>query len=366
MQTMNKLLNHQTPVKITDISIVWLEQLLEKTFNRSCVVIKSFRKEPLNSVNGFLSNHYRIRIKYFELELTLPVSLVVKVSHDSAKIRDTCTRLQAFEDEIRFYNQIAPLTSIKVPRCYFGAYDAATQEGLLIFEDLSSVAGGDQIEGMNYSDIAYSLEIISKFHAQWWNQVDLAEYSWIRENKYVFAHDFRLHWRQFKDDMGYLLNENQIELGDQLVTSMQKVLMVARYRPQSLIHGDLRADNLRYFPGKKASITVLDWQLIETGIPAFDFVRLACGSRDSDKKDLEALALHWYDSLITNGVTDYAEYEYKFDIQLATLIALHIPVLCYVKNENNSKRTKTLIEIMTKRFFRAAELLNAKDVLARV
>ncbi|MBX9694468.1 MAG: ecdysteroid 22-kinase family protein, partial [Cyanobacteria bacterium] len=134
------------PGCLWDISESFLGELLSMRFNRKKVEIKAITYEQLDCVDGFFSQIYRLCICYAKSEPQLPKTLVVKLDHKEPSLRRINSRLNAFEDEVHFYKEIAPLTNLKVPHCYYGNYDQTAGSGMLIFEDVSNLKGGDDIQ----------------------------------------------------------------------------------------------------------------------------------------------------------------------------------------------------------------------------
>ncbi len=356
------------PSGLWDISENFLGELLAKRFNREAVDVKEICYEKLECIDGFFTQIYRLRLAYFKYEPQLPETLVVKLDQKGPCLGKMTERPHALVDEVHFYSEVAPLTeNLKVPHCYYGDYNHTTNSGMLILEDLSHLKGCDDLLGMSLQESAVALCAIARLHARWWNQPEPTTLEWLPDNNYVLADEFCSHWKNFKKNHEFRLSTHQVELGDKLMTKMKSLLLVAKTRPQSIIHGDLRADNLRYLPGKTDSMTFLDWQQTEYAMPAFDFVRLACESRDSSMKDLGILATIWHKALLANGVRRYSYGDCLFDIRLATLIGLHIPVVCHAHfKESQCERGRELVKTMTRRYFTAAERLYAKEVLLRV
>src|SRR5207237_314627 len=84
---------------------------------------------------------------------------------------------------------------------------------------------------------------------------------------------------QVFERMGPSLPPGGMELGEQLAEKMLALLDRAAGRPCSIVHSDLRADNLRFDPDRPGDgVIVLDWQLIFRGLALFDVARLVGGS----------------------------------------------------------------------------------------
>jgi thiamine kinase-like enzyme len=81
-----------------------------------------------------------------------------------------------------------------------------------------------------------------------------------------------------------------------------------RQAPPTLVHGDLRLDNL-FFDDSSAGDQVLlaDWQLMGRGPAAHDVAYFLSGALDGDASAMteEALLRHYHAELVKGGVDDY-------------------------------------------------------------
>ena len=363
------------PDTISGITLKWLSALISDRYGVDDLAVARMGFEPVgegdSAGDGYLSEIVRIWIIYDESDGKvvpdiLPRSLVVKATPEG-QARKLSKKLNAFAREERFYRQLANSTGVSVPRCLYGKLNPRTHNGILIFEDLGARRSGSDTNGLASADIAIALAEISKMHASYWNRTNVMAMDWLPDGEYVMAHDFRLHWQAFKERRACLLRPEHIEIGDLLQAKMQSALFVSRFRPQSMIHCDLRGANLLYGgPLGDQSVTFIDWQLVERGIPAFDFVRLAIGGREPGEGKLSDLAFQWYRGLINSGVLDYTMRECVFDIRLATAIALHIPVVFHAYFMRDGVGEELMLERMTSRYFDAAVELNLLALLEKI
>ncbi len=91
--------------------------------------------EPWGVGKGFLSDLARFRIIYDKKSPTLPSTMIVKMPLAFRAIVNTPNNF--YEREIRFYNEIAPLSPIRVPDVIYSDYDLESNRYILILEDCS-------------------------------------------------------------------------------------------------------------------------------------------------------------------------------------------------------------------------------------
>ena len=76
-----------------------------------------------------------------------------------------------YEREVRFYNQAAHLTPMRSPRLFFGRCDAPDRF-VLVLEDLSDWATGDQVAGCTIDEAKMILSAVAPVHAKFWGNID--------------------------------------------------------------------------------------------------------------------------------------------------------------------------------------------------
>ena len=88
------------------------------------------------------------------------------------------------------------------------------------------------------------------------------------------------------NQLSLLLHEYGLRIGTPMVQVLQAALeqmsqinAAITERPFSLVHGDLRADNLMFDgPSDAPSVSLLDWQTVTRSLPAIDLAYLFGGS----------------------------------------------------------------------------------------
>jgi len=70
--------------------------------------------------------------------------------------------------EVAFYQWVAPEVPLRVPRCYYAAYEAATHAHDLLLEDIAPVMTDDLLRGVSVDVAAAYTRSIAALHAHWW------------------------------------------------------------------------------------------------------------------------------------------------------------------------------------------------------
>jgi Ecdysteroid kinase-like family len=192
-----------------------------------------------------------------------PGTVVAKVAAASPRRRRVADAVRAYELEVGFYRDLAPVLSVHVPRCHYAVHQARPPEYCLVLADMSSLTPGDDLAGCSVDDAARALEELARLHAES-AAVALPELTWLapstgpeyaeRVRRLVSACGPR-----FMARYGPRLDDDTLEL------IRQFLLAPAEHGapgPVAVLHGDFRADNLLI---GDAGVTVVDWQTVSIG-----------------------------------------------------------------------------------------------------
>jgi hypothetical protein len=355
------------PQEVNQVSAAWLTEALRHA--GAIVDASVVRVEPLefHCWPSYFSKIARLKLEYDNQEPGAPGTVIVKGRPEIAQQREFGRQFRAFLREIHFYREIAPNEhEINLPGCYYSWLDDATGDGIIILEDLSHLQCGDQLGELPYEHVSATVKMIGTLHARWWDAPKLAQLSWVPLDNYTLAEHFHEHWPAFVRLYESRLSPKSMHIGAVVSERMHDILNTAKTRPHTLVHCDLRADNLRIDPANPSHTAILDWQLVTRGLATFDLVRLICESTDFEVDTQKNLVGIWRDTLLDRGVSGYSQEQAWQDYELALAIALYIPVINASLLTGASERTARLIDIMAHRFFRCAEMLRLGEFLQQL
>jgi aminoglycoside/choline kinase family phosphotransferase len=313
---------------------------------------------------GFTGVIVRVRLQYSGHQENAPSSVVVKIP---TAIRDTPSAYRTSQEkevtaarryfercvrEVAFYQQIAPLSALPVPRLYYGATDEETGRVILVLEDLHSVRLGDALGGCSTSEAALVVEQLAHFHAQWWNHPPLSTFPWlplwgrdthIAQKRYVECID------PFLRRFGSRVPRRIRGVIDALATSYGAVRERLKLAPTTMIHADLHLDNLLFSPPEEESgVILLDWQSVARGRGALDLGLFLFGSLDTPTRRAVEGDLFWryHDLLVAGGVTGYDFSQLVEDCQwvLLWLLGAKVVWLGSIEMESLSGRELALVD----------------------
>jgi aminoglycoside phosphotransferase (APT) family kinase protein len=118
--------------------------------------------------------------------------------------------------------------------------------------------------------------------------------------------------------------------------------------PYTLIHGDLRSDNVFCPSGEGGRYALIDWQLSGVGQPATDLVRWFAQSItiEQRRKTERALLERYHQRLLEYGVTGYSFKQLLQDYQLNLVVILLMFSNSMDELDKGEERSKAVLDVM--------------------
>jgi hypothetical protein len=124
------------PADADEISPEWLTAVLREAGAVESSRVTSIQSGSVGAL-GFTGQLRRLRISYDKPEPGAPRSLVAKFSAPHPEARATVHSMGFYEREIGFYRELASVSPVRTPRCYFGEVEMDSGASLLLLEDLT-------------------------------------------------------------------------------------------------------------------------------------------------------------------------------------------------------------------------------------
>ncbi len=392
------------PEQVEELTPEWLTDALRERGLLSGSTVRKVRHELLGVGDGFMGVLARLFLEFDGDGPDLPATLIAKLPTAVPENRGMGELLGAYEREIYFYEEFASRLPLRVPRVYYSALDrdpvSKHQEGivgfvdrlpatlirgsmafarwvaarkqrryLLLLEDLDGARPGDQVAAGNPEDCERVLKAIARAHAAFWEHPSLVDPFWL------FRPELQTRTRQllyrdslppFEQRFGSLMREGLARVTGWLAEhggALTRTLHSGA--PHTLIHGDLRFDNL-FFDDMRPDdpVIVIDWQLAGCGAGAYDVAYLIGGSLPSGASaETEAGLLHAYhESLIARGVKNYA-YERFADDYSRGLLSVIQTIASVDLMEFGEERGVDLIDVWVERLLARTRNLDLDRLL---
>lgn len=308
----------------------------------------------------------------FILECTTPVGsrqLVAKF----AALRDgslaSALRGRTHERELRCYEELLADTPVAAPSCYGCWYDEDTAHFLLLQDHVAADETVDQIEGITVRQAELVVREMAALHAHWWERSELGELDWLPpldsplriSNLTTLA---RTGWGPLTEMLGADMPAVPSSFGDALPGRVKDALLTTAQLPPTLLHCDLRADNLLFDPDNK-SVTIIDWQGCGTGPAAFDMAYFLVQSLtiENRREHEDHLVNMWVDELENRGVAsapDQARAGYAESLWFGMAVACALPII----GDPREERVRRLAHAVTTRTL--AALADAGQIKASI
>ena len=227
------------------------------------------------------------------------VSLVAKMS-PADPVR--ATRMAAANArEVAFYAAQGQAPDLPIPRCRLARHDAASGASLLILQDLGGDRAVSFAAGLGVRDAGLALRALGTLHARGWDGDAHHDGGNLQQ-----SHPFHTLWPAYLDHIGPALPPALRALGDRIAADPEAACAKMNGTgPQTRLHGDPQADNLRFGDGAEGPMArLIDWQMTGRGAAIADVGYLLISSlsptlRRANEADLIAL---WRVSLAARGV----------------------------------------------------------------
>jgi ecdysteroid kinase len=286
------------PRTIDDVTPEWLSDALGRSVTR-------VTKEPIGVGVGLVGQLFRLEMDGGDA----PSTVIAKLAAPTDDGRFVATVLNMYGREVGFYTELSPRTSIAHPACYFAAHDPATQDTVLLLEDVSVRGrGGDQVKGISLADARPAIRTLARLHACFWDDPSLLAAPFLlrlADDPYpaAVAMAYEIAWPRVQELFGDMIDERVRAFGDGYAAQIPAMFDKLCEGPLVLSHADWRLDNL--FFTDDDDVIAVDWQLIDRSV----------GPRD--------LSYHVTQSL---EIDDPAGYRQAFDTYVSDLDDLGIEV----------------------------------------
>jgi hypothetical protein len=279
---------------------------------------------PLEIGSRFYGEIVRLKLTYDPPETDWPRSIVAKFSSSSPEIRQRPNTKRSYENEVRFYQNIARESLLPVPTCYYADVDRESGWHVLLLEDLAPARSGSQTEGCSPTQARAAVHHIARFHAHWWENPKLDNLDWLVDPPETLsgAERARLYeqwWPAFIRKVGKPLPEEVIEIGELLGKHLGRLSRLSRKQPRTLRHGDYHLGNLMFGETIERPFYVVDWHFVHPGLGISDIARFLSELVPADRRAVEMDLLRDYVRILgDHGVRNYsfdaAMYDYRISL----------------------------------------------------
>lgn len=285
-----------TPQLLSDVTASWLGEVLG-------AAVDDVHVQQIGAGEGFMGQLARVTFR----DAGEPRSVIVKLPTSDPGGRAIGEMLRVWEREHRFYHEVAPAMSVRVPR----ALANIAGPPCLVLEDLSPMAVGDHVAGATLDQAERAIDVLARHHGHWFEHPRLAELDWMPglddQTVATIADSFAFGWPTFLDRYESELPARCLRWCERFVGGVQQWLATHLDDPITITHGDFRLDNIFFGPDHD-DVAVIDWQMAMRAPGQADLVYFCANNLAVDVRRTheDALVSRYVDALHATGVPAHA------------------------------------------------------------
>ena len=306
--------DHQVPLieDAGDISAEWMRQALAAGGTSDVPEIATLEVEKLSDVTNALGNLYRCRITASHGGTARPGSVIVKLPSADALAFRFAKWMSLHRREHVFYRDVAAHGYVRAPAMYYAGFDARSHRFVLVLEDLGYMEAIPQVVGVDAVRARHAVRAIAGLQGRFWNasdEPDLAgcgDFLNTRERR-IMQTVYLLTLPAALDRFGDMFDTETRQLAEDLGFRIASHFAAVAAGPNTVVHGDFRADNLLFGSESRQDLAVIDWQGFGIGRGMYDVAFFLGTSVTSDvRRRIEHDVVDEYHDIVCRlGAADY-------------------------------------------------------------
>jgi len=251
-----------------------------------------------------------------------PDAIIAKFPSPAQQNRDVAQVYNMYGRELQFYRDIAPHLSLRVPHCYYAAFDTSDQDFILLLEDLGEMRIGDQVAGCTLEQAKRVIAGIARMHAGAWQSAELGDLVSHNNPAQIAGMQagYPVGWPVVLAQFGDLIPSEVRPLAEQMPQVIAPLLEQMCRPPVCLTHADMRLDNI--FFGAD-DVAFVDWQSVCTSAPEQDVAYFITQSLSAKVRSDTDLVAYYHQQLVAAGI------DYDLDDCRARFRVSALYLLCY-------------------------------------
>ncbi len=325
--------------------------------------VTAVRSEIIGVGIGVSSAVYRLHLEGTDV----PDTMVLKLHALDPAAVFTSSMLHMYEREVKFFDDLAGRSPIRVPCGYGGALSEDGATYYLLMQDVGGHRCVDQNLGMELADAERSVDALASWHAEFWGDTDryIASGAAMSLSNDIYKAVLPL---VFGEGLAKLQAETQVHptiagVAPRWVDKLPNMLSALSGTPTTIAHGDYRADNI--FFDDNNEVVLLDFQLTGCASPGYDLAYFVTQSLLPEVASANERQLfdRYIAALLGRGVPEAETARLWEDYRTAALFCLVYPVVASRGMDLTDQRQLDLITNMNLRCARAIDELSLSDLL---
>ena len=343
------------PAHPSELTPEWLTTQLRTAGVLGDGSVTGFTTTPVGEGIGMLGILVRAALTYDRPAPDSPASIIAKFATPIEGNRAVALHFKLYEREVRFYRAIAPKVTARAPRCYGAEIDPINGDCVVLLEDLSAYRTGDQVEGCSAAQAKEIIEAVAPLHASFWGKVDDTDLDWVPH----IDGDRQIEgmtggcvagWDPAIAQFGGVIAEEIKAAKDRFLPAVPELHRMMGRRTQTLIHGDVRLDNLMFGTNSNQHpVVLLDWSMtVSSGLHDIAYLLSQNVTTAERRAHEKALLEHYRAQLAEQGV-DYPMDKIWDDYRVAVLyLFTYAIVIAGTLDPSNERGSAFMRELMAR------------------
>ncbi len=284
-----------------------------------------------------------------------PESVIIKFAHPLAANRAIANNARMYEREVTFFNTIADSVDVPKPACYFAAVIAETGQNIVVLEDLRGYQPADQISGVDVAQARLVIDAFVPLHAAFWNNTGqpMLDTAMRVDTNYVqaFMPSLLGTWERCLELFDYCIPADVLGEIPRYVASFRELHRAMGEHTQTLVHGDVRLDNVMIGSGDQHPVVLIDWQAVMVSNGLHDLAYLLSQSLTIECRRAHETELieHYHARMVEHGVTDLTIEQCWAGYDTGVLFLFSYPLVIAGAFDPANERGKRLAEEILRR-----------------
>lgn len=329
---------------------------------------------PVGEGRGLVGDILRCRLAYADEAPNAPAAVIVKLPGRDRRSRTMSRRLGLNEREYEFYTRLGNHVPVRTPRLYYADYDSATDDFVIVQEDLAGMVQVDQVNGATAEQAHTALRSLATLHAQFLGRTRDDRFAagvWLKRSRrqLILLQALYLWYlpsvcRHFGEYISPRLSRLALEFGCSLQPYWQQAESIT---PRTFTHGDFRLDNLFFDPQNPSELAIIDWQVCRIGSGMRDVVYFLTTNVEPEiRRSIEREAVGEYGDAMARAGTALGFDVWWHSYRMHILGNLFTFVLVCGGLEAAPGPARELVKAGLRRTLAAIEDLNVGDLLHSV
>lgn len=351
------------PTHPSELTPEWITERLRDAGAITASRVTGLTTSPVGEGIGFLGILAKATLEYDQPEPGAPGAVVGKFASPVPSNRAVAMAYRMYEREVGFYREIAPTIDVSAPRCFAAEVEPESGDCVLLLEDLSAMTTGDQVAGCDAATAKQIIDAVAPLHAKYWGHPeDLAVESVPRIDGEAqiagITAGCEAGWDPCMANFGHVVSDEIKASRDRFLAAVPEIHRMIGRRVQTIIHGDVRLDNLMF---DETKIILLDWALsISSGLQDVGYLLSQNVTTDERRAHETELLEHYQRRLAEHGIEYPLEQcweDYKVGVLYMFCYAVVIAGTLDPANERGAAFMEKLVE-------RASATMMDHDILS--